>query len=113
MTQVLADLALDVEAATALCFRLARSFDRAADEHAAAWRRLMTPVTKYWVCKMAPAFGYEAMECLGGNGYVEEGLAARALSRDAAQCHLGGVGQRHGARPAARAAARAGDGRRS
>jgi putative acyl-CoA dehydrogenase len=77
MTQVLADLALDVEAATALCFRLARSFDRAADENASAWRRMMTPVTKYWVCKMAPAFGYEAMECLGGNGYVEEGPMAR------------------------------------
>jgi putative acyl-CoA dehydrogenase len=78
MSQVLADLALDAEAATALAFRLARSFDRAADPHAAAWRRLMTPVTKYWICKLAPAFGYEAMECLGGNGYVEEGLAARA-----------------------------------
>jgi putative acyl-CoA dehydrogenase len=78
MSQVLADLALDVEAATALAFRLARSFDRSSDPHAAAWRRLMTPVTKYWVCKIAPAFGYEAMECLGGNGYVEEGLAARA-----------------------------------
>jgi putative acyl-CoA dehydrogenase len=77
MSQVLADLALDVEAATALAFRLARSFDRASDPHAAAWRRLMTPVTKYWVCKMAPPLGYEAMECLGGNGYVEEGLAAR------------------------------------
>jgi putative acyl-CoA dehydrogenase len=77
MLQVLADLALDAEAATALAFRLARSFDRAADKNAAAWRRLMTPVTKYWVCKIAPAFGYEAMECLGGNGYVEEGLAAR------------------------------------
>ncbi|KAB2910547.1 MAG: isovaleryl-CoA dehydrogenase [Hyphomicrobiaceae bacterium] len=77
MQQVLADLALDVEAATALSFRLARSFDRASDEHAAAWRRLMTPVTKYWVCKIAPAFAYEAMECLGGNGYVEDGLAAR------------------------------------
>jgi putative acyl-CoA dehydrogenase len=77
MGQVLADLALDAEAATALAFRLARSFDRAADANAAAWRRLMTPVTKYWICKMAPAFGYEAMECLGGNGYVEEGLAAR------------------------------------
>jgi putative acyl-CoA dehydrogenase len=77
MGQVLADLALDVEAATALAFRLARTFDRASDPHAAAWRRLMTPVTKYWICKMAPAFGYEAMECLGGNGYVEEGLAAR------------------------------------
>jgi putative acyl-CoA dehydrogenase len=77
MGQVLADLALDAEAATALAFRLARTFDRASDTHAAAWRRLMTPVTKYWICKIAPAFGYEAMECLGGNGYVEEGLAAR------------------------------------
>jgi putative acyl-CoA dehydrogenase len=78
MAAVLADMALDVEAATLLAFRLARAFDEAAsDEGAAAWRRLMTPVTKYWVCKMAPALGYEAMECLGGNGYVEEGLAAR------------------------------------
>jgi putative acyl-CoA dehydrogenase len=77
MTQVLADLVLDVEAATALAFRLSRSFDRASDPHAAAWRRLMTPVTKYWVCKIGPALAYEAMECLGGNGYVEEGLAAR------------------------------------
>jgi putative acyl-CoA dehydrogenase len=77
MSQVLADLALDAEAATALALRLARSFDRAADRNAAAWRRLMTPVTKYWICKMAPAFSYEAMECLGGNGYVEEGVAAR------------------------------------
>jgi putative acyl-CoA dehydrogenase len=78
MAAVLADMAVDVEAATALVFRLARSFERAAAEQGeAAWRRLMTPVTKYWVCKMAPALGYEAMECLGGNGYVEEGLAAR------------------------------------
>ena len=77
MSQVLADLALDAEAATALAFRLSRSFDRASDRHAGAWRRLMTPVTKYWVCKLAPAFAYEAMECLGGNGYVEEGVAAR------------------------------------
>jgi putative acyl-CoA dehydrogenase len=79
MQQVLADLALDVEAATALSFRLCRSFDRASDPHAAAWRRLMTPVTKYWVCKLGPAVAYEAMECLGGNGYVEEGLAARVF----------------------------------
>ena len=78
MQQVLADLALDVEAATALSFRLCRSFDRASDPHAAAWRRLMTPVTKYWVCKLGPVVAYEAMECMGGNGYVEEGLAARA-----------------------------------
>ena len=77
MTLVLADLALDVEAATALSLRLARSFDRASDPHEAAWRRLMTPVTKYWVCKTGPVLAYEAMECLGGNGYVEEGIAAR------------------------------------
>ena len=77
MQQVLADMALDVEAATALCFRLAGAFDRSADPQALAWRRLMTPVSKYWVCKMGPGLGYEALECLGGNGYVEEGLAAR------------------------------------
>ncbi len=77
MRQVLSDLALDVEAATALSFRLARSFDRVTDARAAAWRRLMTPVTKYWVCKIAPAMVAEAMECLGGNGYVEEAPLAR------------------------------------
>lgn len=78
MTQVLADIAVDVEAATALAFRLGRAFDLAGQsETEAAWRRVMTPVTKYWVCKMAPALGYEAMECLGGNGYVEDGLSAR------------------------------------
>lgn len=81
MTRVLAELALDAEAAMMLAMRLARSFDRAdadADEDEAAYRRLMTPVIKYWVCKAAPPFLYEAMECLGGNGYVEEGLLARA-----------------------------------
>ena len=79
MTRVLAELALDAEAAMMLAMRLAGSFDRAeSDEDEAAWRRLMTPVIKYWVCKAAPPFLYEAMECLGGNGYVEEGLLARA-----------------------------------
>ncbi|MGH6802614.1 MAG: isovaleryl-CoA dehydrogenase [Methyloceanibacter sp.] len=73
MAQVLADMALDVEAATALAFRLARAFDGGEDVGEAAYRRLMTPVTKYWVCKTAPALVGEAMECLGGNGYVEEG----------------------------------------
>ena len=77
MQSVLADLALDSEAATALAFRLARSFDQQGDAGEDAWRRVMTPVTKYWVCKIAPAFAYEAMECLGGNGYVEEGTLAR------------------------------------
>jgi len=73
MAQVLADMTLDVEAATALAFRLARAFDGGTNEDEAAYRRLMTSVTKYWVCKTAPAIAYEAMECMGGNGYVEEG----------------------------------------
>jgi putative acyl-CoA dehydrogenase len=73
MTQVLADMALDVEAAVALAFRLARAFDGGDDPREAAYRRLMTPVTKYWVCKTAPMLVGEAMECMGGNGYVEDG----------------------------------------
>jgi putative acyl-CoA dehydrogenase len=77
MTQVLADMALDVEAATALAFRLARAFDGGDDPGETAYRRLMTPVTKYWVCKSAPALVGEAMECMGGNGYVEETPLAR------------------------------------
>lgn len=81
MGQVLADLALDVEAALALVLRLARSFDRAEDARAAAWRRLMTPVTKYWVCKIAPGVVAEAMECVGANSYVEDLPLAR-LYRD-------------------------------
>lgn len=78
MARVLADMALDVAAATALAFRLARSFDQAAQDRAeASFARIMTPVVKYWVCKIAPALLYEAMECLGGNGYIEEGPLAR------------------------------------
>ncbi|ODT07923.1 MAG: DNA alkylation response protein [Mesorhizobium sp. SCN 65-20] len=83
MQRVLADMALDVAGATALAFRLARSFDEAAsDRREAAFARAMTPVVKYWVCKIAPALLYEAMECLGGNGYVEEAPLAR-LYREA------------------------------
>jgi putative acyl-CoA dehydrogenase len=78
MQAVLADMALHVEASTALVMRLCRAFDHAAnDASEAAWMRLMTPAIKYWTCKSAPAFLYEAMECLGGNGYVEEGILAR------------------------------------
>ena len=78
MQRVLADMALDVAAATALSFRLARSFDEAVNDRGeAAFARAMTPVVKYWVCKIAPALLYEAMECLGGNGYVEEAPLAR------------------------------------
>ncbi len=83
MRSVLADLALDVEAATALVMRLARAFDRAVtDPGEAVYARLMTPAIKYWVCKTAPAFIFEAMECLGGNGYVEDDILAR-LYREA------------------------------
>lgn len=82
MAGVLADLALQVEAAVCLCFRLARAFDRATAPEAGAWRRLMTPVTKYWICKTAPHVIAEAMECLGGNGYVEDSILPR-LYREA------------------------------
>jgi len=83
MRVVLADMALEVEAAVAFAFRLARSLDRAAtDAGEAAYARIMTPVAKYWICKLAPGFAYEAMECLGGNGYVEESLLPR-LYREA------------------------------
>jgi putative acyl-CoA dehydrogenase len=73
MRNVLADLALESEAATALAIRLARSFDHSADPHEQAMARLLTPVAKFWICKRGSHFAQEAMECLGGNGYVEEG----------------------------------------
>ncbi|WP_280155301.1 isovaleryl-CoA dehydrogenase [Piscinibacter sp. XHJ-5] len=73
MRNVLADLALESEAATALALRLAHAFDAAGDEHEALMRRLLTPVAKFWICKRGSHFAQEAMECLGGNGYVEEG----------------------------------------
>jgi putative acyl-CoA dehydrogenase len=78
MQAVLSDMALHVEASIALVMRLCRAFDRAGDDaKEAAYMRLLTPAIKYWVCKAAPGFLYEAMECLGGNGYVEEGILAR------------------------------------
>jgi putative acyl-CoA dehydrogenase len=76
MRNVLADLALECESAIVLVMRLARAFD-SHEELEIALRRLLTPVAKYWVCKRAPAVGAEAMEVLGGNGYVEEGPLAR------------------------------------
>src|SRR5262245_8373040 len=83
MRTVLADMALEVEAATALTLRLARSFDLAeVDPREAARARLLTPAVKYWVCKRAPGLICEAMECLGGNGYVEESMLPR-LYREA------------------------------
>ncbi|WP_426407482.1 acyl-CoA dehydrogenase family protein [Bradyrhizobium ganzhouense] len=78
MQAVLSDMALHVEASTALVMRLCRAFDRMPHDAAeAAYMRLLTPAIKYWTCKSAPPFLYEAMECLGGNGYVEDGILAR------------------------------------
>jgi putative acyl-CoA dehydrogenase len=73
MRNVLADLALESEAATMLSIRLARAFDRQDDEHERVMARLLTPIAKFWICKRGSHFAQEAMECLGGNGYVEEG----------------------------------------
>jgi putative acyl-CoA dehydrogenase len=74
MRNVLADLCIESEAATIAAMWLARSFDEAhaGDERAREVRRLATPVLKYWVCKRGPVHAAEALECLGGNGYVEE-----------------------------------------
>jgi putative acyl-CoA dehydrogenase len=83
MQAVLADLALEVEGATALALRLARAYDEGpGDEGARVFARIATAVAKYWVCKRAPSAIYEAMECLGGNGYVEESALPR-LYREA------------------------------
>jgi putative acyl-CoA dehydrogenase len=85
MKNVLADLALESEAATALALRLAAAVDRTEhgqdpDGREAVLRRVLTPIAKFWVCKRGSHFAQEAMECLGGNGYVEEqgeGVMAR------------------------------------
>ena len=74
MQNVLADLAIESEAATISALRLARAYDEAAegDERAQEFKRLANAVLKYWITKRAPAHAAEALECLGGNGYVEE-----------------------------------------
>jgi putative acyl-CoA dehydrogenase len=83
MQNVLADLAIESEAATALMARLARAYDRAAtDEQEKFFARIATAVGKFWVCKRAPAHIGEALECLGGNGYIEESIMPR-LYREA------------------------------
>jgi putative acyl-CoA dehydrogenase len=83
MRALLADLALESEANTALVFRLTRACDLAhKDEAEAAYARLMIPAVKYLVTKLAPSFIYETLECLGGNGYVEDLPMAR-LYREA------------------------------
>jgi putative acyl-CoA dehydrogenase len=78
MQNVIADLELEVESATLMMVRLSGAFDRAdADPQEAAFRRLATPVAKYWVTKRCSPVVREAMECLGGNGYVEESIMPR------------------------------------
>jgi putative acyl-CoA dehydrogenase len=79
MASVLADLALEAEAAMWLALRLARAFDgrHQRDEHEALLARVLTPAAKYWICKRLPMVAAEAMEVLGGNGYVEETPVAR------------------------------------
>jgi putative acyl-CoA dehydrogenase len=83
MKNVLADLAIESEAATALALRLAKAIDateNGEDAHEQVMRRVLTPIAKFWICKRGSMFAQEAMECLGGNGYVEaqgEGVMAR------------------------------------
>jgi putative acyl-CoA dehydrogenase len=82
MQNVLADLCVESEAATVSMLRLARCYDESADGEQKAFGRLATAVLKYWVCKRNPMLCAEALECLGGNGYVEESLMPR-LYREA------------------------------
>jgi putative acyl-CoA dehydrogenase len=77
MRNVLADLALESEAATVLFMRLAGAFENSSKPEERAWRRIVTPAAKFWVCKRALEFTGEAMEVWGGNGYVETGPMAR------------------------------------
>ncbi|HEX2885506.1 acyl-CoA dehydrogenase family protein [Vineibacter terrae] len=82
MTNVLADLAVESEAATVLSLRVARAFDeQEGDEDKARFARIATPIAKYWICKRTPAVAYEALECHGGNGFVEDSIMPR-LYRD-------------------------------
>jgi putative acyl-CoA dehydrogenase len=82
MMAVLADMTLEVEGATAMALRLAHAFEASATDHDRALARIVTPAAKYWICKRAPMVALEAMEVLGGNGYVEEMPLAR-LYREA------------------------------
>jgi putative acyl-CoA dehydrogenase len=81
MTNVLADLALEAEAATVLTMRLARAYDEEG-EAAQVFRRVLTPAAKFWICKRTPFVALEAMEVLGGSGYIEESIMPR-LYREA------------------------------
>ena len=77
MQNVLSDLALESEAATLLMLQLASAFEHPQDPLQRAWRRIVTPAAKFWICKRALEFTGECMEVWGGNGYVETGPMAR------------------------------------
>lgn len=82
MRNVLADLQLEVEGSAAITLRMAQAMDNQDDEHEKLFARLAAPVGKYWTCKRTPHHAYEAMECLGGNGVMENFILAR-FYRDA------------------------------
>ena len=77
MANVIADMAVEAEAAARLALRLARAYDRPDDPAEAAFARVVTPAAKYWICKRGPMLAAEAMEALGGNGYVEDSMMPR------------------------------------
>lgn len=77
MQNVLADLALESEAALTLTLRVARALDHRTDEHEDLLVRLVTAVGKYWICKRTPNHAYEAMECIGGSGVMEDSVLPR------------------------------------
>ena len=82
MANVLADLCVESEAATITALRLARAYDEApTDERAAHFKRIATAVAKYWITKRGPMHAAEALECLGGNGYVEDCVPAHPMPR--------------------------------
>ena len=82
MQNVLADLALESEAAMTLSMRMARALDHREDRHEDLLVRLVTAVGKYWICKRTPGHAYEAMECIGGSGVMEDSMFPR-LYREA------------------------------
>src|SRR3546814_14066823 len=86
MRNVLADLAIESEAALTLSMRVARAVDASPrDAREAALARIATAIGKYWICKRTPAFVNEAQECLGGAGYIEESILPRLYRQQIAR----------------------------
>jgi putative acyl-CoA dehydrogenase len=93
MRNVLADLCIESEAATVTALRLARAYDcRAVDRAEAAFARIATAIAKYWICKRGPGHAAEALECLGGNGFVEESGLPRVYRQQPLQSIWEGSG---------------------